>query len=369
MATTRTKPRPTPRQEPPTIEHDPHEGQPEAQTIAPPAPEQKVTIYGEFERQFEARVPELKSMLPSNVPVPRFIDTVKAAVRANTDLLTNCDRRLLFGEIVKAARDGLLPDGKEGAIVVRKGKPGWQPMVHGVRKRAKELDGIIIDTQLVHENDAFTWKGGDDAKIEHEPLLPWKGKRGKEVGVYAIVRRFHEGHEEILHRDVMGEAQVEAVREYSMQKSAAMWTTLKSEGWRKTIVHRVMKSVPCSPALREIIDRTNDDFEFEKRPFAPRVDANVPMPPAISGAATVATPPDATDEPATAPTAPAPAGINAAAFIADLGRALVAAETMDELNDAWEANEVVVEKRLSKPERDRCFGLYTDAEIRIKGAK
>ena len=80
--------------------------------------------------------------------------------------IQNC-LRSLFGEITKAASDGLLPDGREGVIqsyntkVKYRDKDGkdrdrwektavWMPMSHGMRKRANELESILVDAQVVY---------------------------------------------------------------------------------------------------------------------------------------------------------------------------------------------------------------------------
>jgi recombination protein RecT len=99
-------------------------------------------------------------------------------VKATPDLLTATPRSL-FAALVKAAQDGLLPDGREGIITVYRQKvqgstperhemvAQWNPMFYGIRKRARELDGIIIDAQVVIAGDEFDYELGDDAA--HHP--------------------------------------------------------------------------------------------------------------------------------------------------------------------------------------------------------
>ena len=139
-------------------------------------------------------------------------------------------------------------------------------MAYGIRKRAKEMDGIIVDTQIVHENDRFLWSQGDDARIEHAPA-PLGTDRGKAVGVYAIVRR----GAEVLHREVMDEKDIAAVRAISRQANGLMWSKFTGEAWRKTVLRRAMKSVPVSDGLRSVLERDHDEFDvWTGRTTSPR---------------------------------------------------------------------------------------------------
>src|SRR3546814_14437724 len=87
---------------------------------------------------------------------------------------------------MKAAQDGLLPDGREGAIVPFKGKASWMPMVAGIMKKVRN-SGEIADwnAHAVYENDEFDYLLGDDQRIYHKPTM---GDPGQVVGAYSIVK-------------------------------------------------------------------------------------------------------------------------------------------------------------------------------------
>lgn len=53
---------------------------------------------------------EIAKALPEDIPAERFIRTALTAVQVNPDLL-DADRQSLFIACMKAAQDGLLPDG------------------------------------------------------------------------------------------------------------------------------------------------------------------------------------------------------------------------------------------------------------------
>src|SRR3954465_4392012 len=74
-----------------------------------------------FRDQFKRMESEVGAALPQHIPVERFMRVVLTAVNESPDLL-DADRRSLLGASLKAAQDGLLPDGRDGALVVYKTK-------------------------------------------------------------------------------------------------------------------------------------------------------------------------------------------------------------------------------------------------------
>jgi recombination protein RecT len=213
-----------------------------------------------FKSELVARQEEIATLLPPTITREAFVATAIVAVKNNPALL-ECDRRSLHNAVTKAAHDGLRADGREGVIIPQRedGKltARWQPMVYGIRKRARELDDIMIDAQVVYENDRFLRLQGDDAKIEHEPA-PLGTPRGKAIGAYAIFKR----GSEVLHREVMDAEQIAAVRAVSKQPNGLMWSKFTDEAWRKTVVRRGAKSVPCSEKLRTAIERHDELFDL-----------------------------------------------------------------------------------------------------------
>lgn len=226
----------------------------------------------EFEGELKTREDEFASLLPPNVDKNRFIASAIAAVKQNPDLLT-ATKRSLFTALTKSAQDGLIPDGREGVITIyktntaKRGEPDrwepvaqWNPMVGGLRKRARELDRILIDAQVIYEEDQFVWVQGDRPSIEHIPARLGTN-RGEMIGAYAIFKR-EDGT--VLHREVMSSPEIQSVREQSKATNSLMWTTFRSEGFRKSVVRRGIKSVPVSSEMIEIIKRDDEEhFDFD----------------------------------------------------------------------------------------------------------
>lgn len=216
--------------------------------------------YEAFTGEVMEREREISSMLPAHIPPEKFRNTAIAAVKQNLDLL-NCTRRSLIQAITRAAMDGLMPDGREGVITPYKGNAQWNPMAYGLRKRMRELDHVIADVQVVHEKDLFVWHQGDEPRIEHEPAKLGT-QRGDMIGAYAIFKR-EDGT--ILHREVMDKAQIEMTRSQSKAQDSLMWTKFASEGYRKAVLRRGVKTVPVSDSMQEIIKRDDDDnFDFSR---------------------------------------------------------------------------------------------------------
>lgn len=233
-------------------------------------PSTEVASWSQFESEVRSRDAEIATLLPSHISKEKFVNTAIIAAKNNPDLIL-CDRRSLHAAITKAAEDGLQPDGREGVINVYKEKrviggkdvwlkvACWIPMTFGIRKRARELCGMIIDAQIVHENDDFDWHQGDNPHIDHKPT-PLAEEPGARIGVYAI---FKQG-DQILHREVMRKKQVLDVKSVVKAQNGLLWTKFEDEAWRKTVLRRGIKTVPSVPdALTRIISRDDDQYDLD----------------------------------------------------------------------------------------------------------
>ena len=110
--------------------------------------------------------------LPAHIPVERFIRVVLTAIQTSPKL-AQMDRASLWNACMRAAQDGLLPDGREGALVPFKGKVTWIPMVGGIRKKVRNSEAIATwDVHAVHAKDKFQFELGDDPYIKHKPYMP-----------------------------------------------------------------------------------------------------------------------------------------------------------------------------------------------------
>jgi recombination protein RecT len=194
-------------------------------------------------------LPEIASNLPSTISPDKFRNVVITAANMTPDLL-NADRRSLLGACVKCAADGLVPDGREAALVIMGGKVSYMPMVAGVLKRARNSGEIAsLIAQVVHERDRFLWRPCDAAApIEHE-TPPLTEDRGKPIGAYAIAR-LKDGS---VVAEVMNHAEIEKVRNVSRAKGSGPWIQWWDQMARKTVIRRLSKYLPMDAAPLEVL--------------------------------------------------------------------------------------------------------------------
>jgi recombination protein RecT len=196
---------------------------------------------------------QIKMALPSHIPAERFERVCLTAVQQNPDLLNpqKVERRSLFGALVRAAQDGLLPDGREGAIVPFRGKAQWMPMVAGIMKKVRNSGEIASwEASAVYEKDQFQRLLGDDQRIYHEPFED--GDPGEVVGAYSIVT-FKDGTKS---RDYMPRWRIERAREQNpIGKNSLMWTKFYDEGAVKTVIRHHSKRLPMSTDVEAIFER------------------------------------------------------------------------------------------------------------------
>lgn len=208
-----------------------------------------------------ARLDVLKKALPSTIPPERFVNVVMTAVRLNADLLA-CNRESLWIACLRAANDGLLPDGREGAIVPFKDKAQWLPMVGGLLKRFRNSGQFkSISVGIVREGEEFAyWL---DEHGEHMRHVPGDGA-GTPIKAYAMAETKDGG---VMIR-VMSEAEINKRRNVSRSKSSPLWSDWVDEAWMKTVLRNLAKRLPMSSDLDDLM-RADDDAEFNNPEPAP----------------------------------------------------------------------------------------------------
>jgi recombination protein RecT len=213
----------------------------------------QVAVINEVRGAIEKMAPQFKAALPAHVSVERFIRVTLTAVQTNPNLL-NADRRTLFAAATKAAQMGLLPDGREGAIVTFKDQAQWMPMVAGIMKLVRNSGEISTwSVQAVYENDNFDFCLGDEEHITHKPSL---SNRGKLIAVYSIVS-MKDGEKS---REVMSVEDVNAIRARSRSGNSGPWQTDFAEMAKKTVVRRHSKRLPLSTDIDGVIKEDDELF-------------------------------------------------------------------------------------------------------------
>jgi recombination protein RecT len=213
----------------------------------------------------EKMAPQFKLALPSHVSPEKFMRVVMTGLQNSPDLLS-ADRKSLYSACMKAAQDGLLPDGREGALVVYRGKDGpkvqWLPMTAGILKKIRNSGDLSsITAQIIHKNDAFRyWVDDEGEHITHEPLL--FGDQGETIGVYALAKT----KDGSVHIEVMTEQQIQSVKGISKAKDFGPWSgPFADEMRKKTAIRRLSKRLPMSTDLDDVIRRDDDLYDLTKQ--------------------------------------------------------------------------------------------------------
>lgn len=206
----------------------------------------------EFQRQ-------LAEVLPEGVSLEKFTRTTKLAVQMSPEIVA-ADRQSLFLAMVKCAASGLLPDGRESALVIvkQKGveKVQWWPMLSGFRKKAAE-HGITLAAAVVYEHDEFSYSTIPPA-VSHTPA-PLGAERGKPLGAFAVA--LDETGRIICPPVVMDVAAIEQVRATSRTATSEYgpWVKWWDRMACKTVARRLFAEMPLADRAREeLVDRMAD---------------------------------------------------------------------------------------------------------------
>jgi recombination protein RecT len=210
---------------------------------------------------FDNKRKELEKALPDHIAADRFIRVIKTALQ-NTPELLDCDRMSLWNAALRAASDGLLPDGHRGAIVIyRAGQGGakkaqWLPMIAGIRQLVRNSGEITTwEAHVVHERDQWQYEQGDNPHILHRPV---GGDRGPVIAAYSVAR-FKTGE---ISREWMWLDELEKVRKVS-KAVRGPWADWTDEMYRKTVAKRHAKVLPMSSDLDDLLRRSDEPDDDE----------------------------------------------------------------------------------------------------------
>jgi len=229
--------------------------------------------------QITSMTGEFRNALPSHIKPEKFQRVVMTVVQQNPDLM-GADRRSLLVSCLKCAADGLIPDGREAALVIFNTKSGdswvkavqYMPMLAGIQKRIRNSGEIAsIQAHVIYENDHFIWHQGIDASIEHRPLFP--GDRGKAIGAYAVAK-FKDGSDPQF--EVMDVAAIEKVRAVSRAGKSGPWVQWWDEMARKTVFRRLSKWLPMDTEAEDLMRRDDENDAQDVAAPTIRVEAEAP---------------------------------------------------------------------------------------------
>lgn len=240
------------------------------------APGRALTLAEELDQRTE----RWQGALPAHIPVAKFKSAVLTAVNLQPGLV-KADRRSFFNACTQAVNDGLLPDGRESALVVYNNKvevetydektktsrkvDKWVPfvqyipMVSGIMKKVRN-SGEIANWQIyaVHKNDKYKIIEGFDVDFIYERCLD--GDPGPLIFCSSLVRF----KDETRSLEIMTVFEIEKIRARSKVKSTSgPWSTDYEEMCKKTIIKRHAKRLPQNTDLMDLLRKDDALYDYE----------------------------------------------------------------------------------------------------------
>lgn len=241
--------------------------------------------------ELEKGAEQLRRALPAHISPEKFQRTIITAAQANPDLLKS-DRQALLLACMKAAQDGLLPDGREAALVIfnnreKDGQGKWvnvkkaqyMPMVYGLRKKILQSGEIRDITAKVvyraeYERGTFLYEEGTERMLRHKPDMLLSDEEMQDENIVAAysIATFKDGS---MSYEVMSRAEINKVRQVSKTGAVGMttyqgaaiqpkgpWVDWFGEMAKKTVMRRHAKTLPMSGDIIDIEGREVDDAEL-----------------------------------------------------------------------------------------------------------
>jgi recombination protein RecT len=194
--------------------------------------------------RLEARKDELAKALTDVTP-DQFIRALTTSAQINPELQA-VTWQSLWTACMQACRDGLLPDGVEGAIVPFKAKATWIPMYQGLLRRFRRSGQFKwVTANVVREGEVFAHH--IDEQGEHFRHVPGDSFEAPIVKVYAMATTKDGG----VFVTVMSIAEANKIRNMSRAtRDDAPWKLWPEEMYKKTALRRLSKVLPSG---RDII--------------------------------------------------------------------------------------------------------------------
>jgi recombination protein RecT len=212
-------------------------------------------------------LPQFEMVLPDNVTPEKFLRVVLTTVLSNRNFLT-CSRDSLFKASLQCAADGLIPDGKEAAMIPFGKEVTYLPMVQGIYKKARNSGEIaILCADLVYPSDVFKYGTDSDRGrfLEHTPDLLKDRKISDVICVFALSKT-KDGDVDF---EVMTRQDIEFVRSKAKAPNSPAWSNWWGEMAKKVVVKRLAKRLPTSADVQNLIDRDNEEYDLNATQSAP----------------------------------------------------------------------------------------------------
>lgn len=208
-----------------------------------------------FRERLQAREAELRAALTDITP-EQFIRAVMTSAAINPDILA-CSWNSVWLACMRACRDGLLPDGTDGAIVAYgKNNPNaqWIPMYQGLMRRFRRSGQFkTIKADIVRQGEEFYHF--TDENGEHFKHTPGDSFTAPIKKVYALATTKDGG----FFLQVMLIEEIEKIRKMSRAtRDDSPWKAWPEQMMLKTVLRRLCKYLPSARDLMPDEDEPPD---------------------------------------------------------------------------------------------------------------
>ncbi len=205
-----------------------------------------VTKIDQFQIDLAQNSKAIKSMLPPHVDLKKFQRVAFTAVQKSPNL---AGQPGLLDSVIDCAKDGLMPDGKEAALVPFKGKVTYMPMVAGILKKIRQSGELkSLTANVVLKGDEFrSWTDEEGPHFKHESSL--MSDETEVIGAYAVAITKDGG----TYFEVLKKSDIEKIRNSSAGKDGGPWKTWYDEMAKKSAIRRLAKRLPMSTDVEKTI--------------------------------------------------------------------------------------------------------------------
>lgn len=219
----------------------------------------------------EARKDAFRDLLPKYLTPEKLFRVAQLAI-SKQPLILQCTPASFLVAMMDAAKSGLEPDGRQGALVPYGNQVQFQPMYQGLIKMAVREGAVKkIEARVVHANDRFRIWYDPEPHVEHEPCLE---DEGDIIGAYAYAI-LPDGN---LQVEWMNRRQLDHIKAKAKSRSGP-WQTDEEEMHRKTPVKRLFKYLPIPETLEYAVSVDNANETGRSRVEVPLLEP-VETPPA-----------------------------------------------------------------------------------------
>ena len=158
--------------------------------------------------------------------------------------IVECSTKSIDAAFLRCMNAGLIPDGREAAIVPFKKTATFIPMVEGRVKLARQATpGIVFRVMAVYHGDDWEYSEGLFPRLRHVPNPAVSNAPEDLIYVYAIARIPGAAEPEY---DVMSRATIDRYRAMSLMKVGGPWDSHFEEMAKNAILKRLLKRLPKS---------------------------------------------------------------------------------------------------------------------------